>query len=230
LYETPVEITDINDVRNGILLRNDLHSAYADGDIAFLKTPNFALDCGDVPRVETGDMPSDRITLQHLVLSNSLSPVLGFDAVMTGDNTKKSLPPPDVTLDYMYGAAAYKRWGAGEIHETIEQYQRAHYKDIPLIERDDRDDDGDDDGGSGSEDPSGNYVDSKLSRKNTVRRGHKEMSDGMLEAMDNIRYLSMMVHGITPHDIAVRRRKQEEEAESRAREASRIKVQRWITG
>jgi hypothetical protein len=56
------------------------------------------------------------------------------------------------------------------------------------------------------------------------------MSDGMLEAMDNIRYLSMMLRGITPHAVAVERQKQEEEAESRAREASRIKVQKWITG
>jgi hypothetical protein len=38
LYEqTPVEITDINDVRNGILLRSDLHRAYGVGDIALLK-------------------------------------------------------------------------------------------------------------------------------------------------------------------------------------------------
>jgi hypothetical protein len=188
------------------------------------------LDCADVPRVETGDMPSDRITLQDLV-PDTLSPVLGSDAVMTGANTKNSLPPPNITLDYMYGAAAYKRWGgrAGEIHEVMKIYHTAHYKDIHRPECDDGDGDGGS-GGSGDEDSSSDYEDPKPRRRNTVRREHKDMSDGMLEAMDNIRYLSMMLRGITPHAVAVERQKQEEEAESRAHEASCIKVQKWITG
>jgi hypothetical protein len=75
-------------------------------------------------------MPSDRITLQHLVPDNSRFPVSGVDAVMAGPNAKGYLPPPNITLDYMYGAAAYKRWGgrAGEIHEVMKDYHTAHYQ------------------------------------------------------------------------------------------------------
>jgi len=33
--------------------------------ICFLWTPHFALNCGDVPRVETGTMLPYRVTMQH---------------------------------------------------------------------------------------------------------------------------------------------------------------------
>ena len=49
------------------------------------------------------------------------------------------------------------------------------------------------------------------------------MSDGMLQAMDNI----MLVKGKTPQFIAAERQKRDEEEELCAKEASQVKVQQW---
>ena len=54
------------------------------------------------------------------------------------------------------------------------------------------------------------------------------MSAGMLQAMDDIRALSMLLKGTTPDAIAAERQRQEEEEELRAREASEAKVLEWM--
>ena len=54
------------------------------------------------------------------------------------------------------------------------------------------------------------------------------MSTGMLQAMDDIMVLSMLLKGITPEAMAAERERQQEEAELRAQEASRVKVLEWM--
>ncbi|KAF8324508.1 hypothetical protein F5887DRAFT_1206118 [Amanita rubescens] len=64
------DINDINDIRNGLLLSNLLHRPFGSGKIAFLKTPNFALDVDDIPyksEDEDQESPASRLTLHHFV-------------------------------------------------------------------------------------------------------------------------------------------------------------------
>ncbi|KAF9519399.1 hypothetical protein BS47DRAFT_31070 [Hydnum rufescens UP504] len=44
-----IDIDDINDVRIGLVLCNALHRKFEVGQVAFLKTPNFALSDNDIP-------------------------------------------------------------------------------------------------------------------------------------------------------------------------------------
>src|SRR5271154_685981 len=80
-----------------------------------LQTPNFALDPTDIPRVEEGPMPLSRTTLQHLVPPAGRNPAPAFDSLAR-------YSPPAVLLDFMYGVAAYKRWGTGNRKPTPGHY------------------------------------------------------------------------------------------------------------
>ena len=64
-------------------------------------------------------MPPGRITLQHLKPDTSNDPIQQRDARITG--TGISLPP-NVLLDFMYGVAAYWRWGGGgdEVRHAVQ--------------------------------------------------------------------------------------------------------------
>jgi len=69
---------DINSIQNGIFL-NKLIPRFGSAKSAFLKTPNFALNCADVPRVETSAMPTYRVTMQHLTPVESRNPEPQWD-------------------------------------------------------------------------------------------------------------------------------------------------------
>ncbi|KAI0289893.1 hypothetical protein B0F90DRAFT_1791095 [Multifurca ochricompacta] len=167
-----------------------LHSWFARGHSAFLKTPNFALDPADIPR---------------------LFPIPQYDACMAGTGI---LPPSTVILDFMYGVAAYRRWGSGQdIKEVMKQRFAECYKSIPIPPASPHSSDSD----SSSE-----------SRQPRERNHNPNMSDGMLRAMDNVLALSMLVKGTTPELMAIERQRQEEAEELCAKEASRVKVQEWM--
>ena len=53
------------------------------------------------------------------------------------------------------------------------------------------------------------------------------MSDGMLQAMDDMLILSMLVKGTNPELMAAERHKREEMEELLAQNASQAKVQEW---
>ena len=144
-----------------------------------------------------------------------------FDACIAGTGIS---PPSTVILDFMYGIAAYQRWGSGQdIKEVMQQRFAEHYKSIPIPpaspyssegdsspERDDPDDD-----------------DYQPDRQPRGRNRSSNMSDGMLRAMDDVLALSMLVKGTTPALMATERQRREEAEELRAKEASRVKVQQW---
>jgi len=108
-------------------LRVDLNARFGLGSTAFLKTPNFALDCDDIPRVEKGPTPSNRLTLQHLKPDTSLFPIPHVDARITGISTSL---PANVLLDFVYGIAAYKQWGQKEMGDTLKDHFITRYQSI----------------------------------------------------------------------------------------------------
>ena len=134
-------------------------------------------------------------------------------------------PPPAILLDYMYGAAAYQRWGAGQgIDEVMRRRFSERYESIPIPPPSPP---------SSGSDPLGESDDSRdrdyaPRAAKRVRYHTTKMSAGMLQAMDNMRALSMLLKGTTPDAIAAERQRREEEEELRAREASQVKVLEWM--
>ncbi|KAF7760380.1 hypothetical protein Agabi119p4_11056 [Agaricus bisporus var. burnettii] len=139
LYDSNLEPSDldINSVENGIFLRADLHLSFAHGECAFLKTPNFALDVADIPGLEEGHMPTNRITLHHLEPDTSHCPVPQLDAHISQAAIS---PPSPLILDFMYGIAVFQQWGKGQdIQNIIQQHfnERPKWSDGMLQAMDD---------------------------------------------------------------------------------------------
>ncbi|EKM77811.1 hypothetical protein AGABI1DRAFT_42982 [Agaricus bisporus var. burnettii JB137-S8] len=188
----------IDSIENGLFLRADLHLGFAHGECAFLKTSNFALNPADIPRLKAGRIPFNRITLHHLEPDTGDDhPIPQYDAHISRTATS---PPSPLILDFMYGVAAYQRWGSGEdIKDVMQQHYTEHYKPIPVPP---------------APSPHSSYS--------------PERSEGILQAMDYVLALSMFFRGVTPETMVRERQRQEEVAEKRAKEASRVKVQEWM--
>ncbi|KAM6493156.1 hypothetical protein JOM56_011290 [Amanita muscaria] len=173
LYEHSLEpaISGINDVQNGIFLESGLHSKFGQGYIAFLKTPNFALNPDDIPRVGQDPTPPNRTTLQQLQPPVPLFTFLNsLDFHSTGN-----LLPPTILLDYMYGVAAYNCWKVPAIHPVVNQYFSDNYKSvIPLPPP--------------QSEPSG-------SDTSAMHRHHNSHRWGLEKAM---KFLMMYINGIIP--------------------------------
>ena len=136
-------------------------------------------------------------------MTSGLAALPQVDACMRGTGTPR---PSTIILDYMYGVAAYRRWGSGqEIKELMQQRFTECYEPIPLPPS-----------------PPDTGDDSDQQKK------HSDVSPEMLQAMDDIRALSMLVKGTTPGLMAAERQRQAEVEELRAKEASKIKVQQWM--
>ena len=185
------------------------------------QTPNFALNCADVPRVEQGLMPTERITLQRLVPLDDETLAPARDAIMRGNPQ-----PPSVILDFMYGAAAYKHWQGGPAIAQVMNERHEDYLKIPSCptDPDPSYDNGEEDIANDSQDedygPSGS--------KHRKEHYRSTTSDGMLRAMDDVLALSMWIKGNTRESLAAERQKREELAEARAQEAGRLKAQQWV--
>jgi hypothetical protein len=168
-------------------------------------------------------MPPSRITLHHLEPDTSRNPIPQYDALIAGTGIS---PPSTVILDYMYGVAAYRRWGSGQdIEEVMQQRFLERYESIPIPPASPHSSDSD---GSSAPDGPGDD-DSDLPNRQPRRRNHSStMSDEMLRAMDNVLALSVLLKGTTPELMAAERQRREEAEELRAKEASRVKVQQWM--
>ena len=164
-------------------------------------------------------MPSSRITLQHLTPEVGYWPLPQCDARIAGTGLS---PPPSILLDFMYGVAAFRCWGAGQdINEEMGNWFTKHYQSIPIpppgeVSSDDDNIQDSDDLNDGDYEPDGQRR----------RRNHRSQ-DEMLRAMDYVLALSMFAKGTTPQLMAAERQRQEQEAELRAKEASRVKVRQW---
>jgi len=227
LYEDqqfpPENGIDINSTQNGVFLRKDLHAQFGDAMSAFLKTPNFALNPADVPRIEPGGMPTSRITLQHII------PPIGLFLIPQCDvraDWSSPLAPPSILLDYVYGVAAINRWGVNDIHQMMTERHVAAFSHIPpfhyspptsddeeVIESND------------AADP--DYKPPGAGYRHRTHDRSKE--SGLSRAMDFAFEFSMYLKGYPPGTtLAMVRQKQEEEAELRSRQAGREVVQRWL--
>ncbi|KAF8341157.1 hypothetical protein F5887DRAFT_1062495 [Amanita rubescens] len=206
-YDPALEsVLGINSVENGMFLSKNLHAMFALGYSAFLKTPNFALDPADIRTVEADPMPPTIFRFRNMTRGTGIS------------------PPSTVILDFMYGVAAYRRWGSGQDIKEVMQHRFAeHYKPIPIPPASPRS--SDDDSSLESDDLDDGGVPNRRLRG---RNYNSKMSDGMLRAMDDVLMLSMLLKGTTPELMATERQKREEEEELRAKEASRVKVQQWM--
>lgn len=133
-------------------------------------------------------------------------------------------PPSTVILDFMYGVIAYQCWGSGQaIKEVLQERFTDNYESIPIPlgsphssdssgfpERDNPDD--------------GDYIPYRQVRG---RNHSSNVSDGVLQAMDDVLALSMFLKGTSPESMAAERQRQEEVEELHEQEASVVKVQGW---
>ncbi|KAI0246116.1 hypothetical protein BJV78DRAFT_1348806 [Lactifluus subvellereus] len=227
-YHPSPSISEIDDVRNGVLLSKDVHSMLSGGRVAFLKTPNYGLEPTDIRRLEPvdqGPAPTEHITLQQLKKPEGLGllhPATGvlhgahMDALFQGTGSPL---PPAIILDYIYGVAAYTCWrsrqGDDDVHAVMKSYRREHYAYIPPR----RPSSNDDDDAHGPDPPT------SLQRRPymSIRRGGV-----MATAMDELNSVLMSLQGITPQEVANRREKRMEEEELKAQDASRSKVMEWM--
>ena len=150
-------------------------------------------------------MPTERITMQYLVLPSDqfLSPA--FDARIGGTGNS---PPPCVILDFMYGVAAYQHWHSGTaIDQVMKKRYEEKYRNISILT---------------VSDPSNDRS------EEDVEHEEEPFSEGMLRAMDDVLALSMYMKGNTRESLAAERQKREELAEARAQEAGRVKAERWV--
>ena len=130
----------------------------------------------------------------------------------------RSLPlPPDIILDYMYGVAAYKLWRSDPqiVDEVMSTYHREQYTDIPLLPQRSPN--------TASETVTGGDSDHPLDDDY-----FPSSEDEMSRAMDDLNLALMRISGITPQELADRRKKQAEEEEQVAKETSRRKVSEWM--
>ena len=178
----------------------------------------------DIPRVEDGPMPTNRITVQHLEPPTGLDPIRPRDAFLTGTPQPRdgNAPPAAVLLDFMYGAAAYKRWGNGpEMKRVMHDKFVDEYQSIPILQKPVCPSSGENSGSEPGDPTDGDYV--LAFRNNHARRPQ----DSMIEAMDNMNALMMRMNGITPEVRAAKWQREEEEKQLKDKEVSQSKVLEW---
>jgi hypothetical protein len=116
----------------------------------------------------------------------------------------------------MYGVAAYNHWkiehSDNEVHNVMKSYHDNYYANIPAPP--DR-----------SSSNGNNSSPTSLQQRHymSTRRGNI-----MANAMDELNSVLMSIQGITPQEAANRRKKQMEEEELKAQEASQEKVMEWM--
>ncbi|KAF7345562.1 hypothetical protein MVEN_01574900 [Mycena venus] len=121
--EVVSDLTTINEIRNGMLVSNNLHPLVDKKKLAVLKTPNLILACSDVPPPSnaTQILPdgvkystNPRYTLQWLNGDSYIQSLYpnNKDAAFKEFVRKTTLPSP-LLLHYNYGVAALKWWGKG---------------------------------------------------------------------------------------------------------------------
>lgn len=212
-----------------MLLYKALHLKFSRGAVAFLKvcrsvaynlvysecifqTPNFALNPEDVPRVEDGPMPSSRITLQHLEPPTGVFPIPARDAVFGAPQLRdENAPPPAILLDFMYGVAAYKRWGTGlEMRRMIHDKFMEEYQSIPVLQK------------------RSNRIHSRSQPNYALPRLSNQPRGSLSDAMDEMSVFLMYASGVTPEMRMAEWQKEEEEKQLKNEAVSRSKVLEWM--
>ncbi|KAF8626969.1 hypothetical protein AX15_004609 [Amanita polypyramis BW_CC] len=133
-YNSANDIDDIDDTRNGLLLHNAFYFSFGAGELAFLKTPNFALNVDDIPygprRVANEASPDSRLTLHYFVDLLLLGDII---TTVTPCNTDAQQPqdtskwPPAIILDLFYAVAAINAWSPRSFIEYVRKQSKDAY-------------------------------------------------------------------------------------------------------
>lgn len=155
------DINDINDTRNGLLLISLLHRPFGAGELAFLKTPNFALTVDDIPyHPPQEESPASRLTLQYFVDLPLLGVVIpdiaphNSDARQPQDTSKW---PPAIIVDLFYATAALNAWSPQSFIKYVRERSRDAYYD----------DDDDQDDGNAMDGSGPSHVDAQMGDQTT---------------------------------------------------------------
>ncbi|KAJ7066413.1 hypothetical protein C8F01DRAFT_700842 [Mycena amicta] len=125
--EAPV--TEIGDIRNGVLLYKGLHDVLGDGKIAFMPTPNPYLLPEDIPSRDplAAPPPTRRLTLQHIY------PLVGPNLLIAPHNhdirvISHNMEPSAYLMHFFYACAILQRWGkSSRVYLLDEDIQDAYY-------------------------------------------------------------------------------------------------------
>ncbi|KZS88729.1 hypothetical protein SISNIDRAFT_530977 [Sistotremastrum niveocremeum HHB9708] len=128
-------LTDINDIRNGLLVHSPIHASFRSRNIGIIKTPNEILTTTDIhsskhpnPNTDSFNPPHSRCTLHWL--GNPSPPTAAAypncrDATFSTSTLNPSSFPSDILLHYVYGASALYKWGKHmDILTTQERFPR----------------------------------------------------------------------------------------------------------
>ncbi|KAJ7066412.1 hypothetical protein C8F01DRAFT_1123166 [Mycena amicta] len=134
--EAPV--TEIGDIRNGILLYKGLHDVFGAGEIAFMLTPNRYLLPEDIPSRGplTAPPPTRKLTLQNIC------PLHPPDSEFARHNLDLALfrtdsQPSAFLLDFFYASAIMQRWGKSQTSLLAKDIQDVYYAcDTPSVSGD----------------------------------------------------------------------------------------------
>ncbi|KAG9311577.1 hypothetical protein JVU11DRAFT_7785 [Chiua virens] len=161
-------LDSVNDTRNGLLLAISFHRPLDRGDIAFLKTPNFALGVDDVqyyhPRNADSPSPENRLTVQYIQPTASESVMLPLFGPHNSDARQpEDLDqwPPAIIVDLCYAAAILQEFGPSTFRSHIQDIADDHYYG--------RDMGGGDAGGNDGEDASRDWIPQRPSSARIVQ-------------------------------------------------------------
>ncbi|KZT34138.1 hypothetical protein SISSUDRAFT_1036518 [Sistotremastrum suecicum HHB10207 ss-3] len=140
-------LTDINDIRNGLLVHSPIHAFFRSRNIGIIKTPNEFLDASDIhpssnhPNLDTDSShsPRSRYTL-HWLTTPSPPTAAAYpncrDATFPTSTLDPSTLPSDILLPYIYGASAVYKWGKNiDILTTQEKFPRPEQLSAKAFDR-----------------------------------------------------------------------------------------------
>jgi hypothetical protein len=159
--------------------------------------------------------------MQHLVPYGGRCPIPQFDVQADWSDP---LAPPSILLDYVYGVAVFKRWGARntELQQTLTERHEHFFQHIAPLQ--------DTPPSSPSEDEpsSESGTDTDYVPQGAGYGHHMSRESGLSRAMDDVLLLSMLIKGHSPETFTAMQKRQEEEAEMRSRQVGQEKVERWL--
>ncbi|EDR14543.1 uncharacterized protein LACBIDRAFT_321675 [Laccaria bicolor S238N-H82] len=137
VVDPPLE--SINDTRNGILLLKVLHRPFGASEVAFLQTPNFAMNVDDVPLAMQHPVVLDglhyavhpsvansRLTFHNFSCSDNVIQFL-VPHISVAVQSNNDCSPPPFLFDIAYGCAALKAWGVKEFAQFSSEKSKEFY-------------------------------------------------------------------------------------------------------
>ncbi|KAI0256499.1 hypothetical protein BJV78DRAFT_1081731, partial [Lactifluus subvellereus] len=119
-------VEDIDDVRNGLFLNKGIHCVLG-RYVAFLKTPNFAMDTTDVD--SNADKAEERIT-NHL-FDRSLESHAGHSGSAVRVSRDRSTWPPAALFDALYATAVTYHFGVA-MDDVLKKWKAVFYPSGPM--------------------------------------------------------------------------------------------------